>query len=285
MKNTQIQRIHRVCDYISQHLDTELSLNLLSEVACCSKYHFHRLFNAAVGVSVIKYTQFSRFKRASYRLAFEHDKRVIDIAFEAGFDSPEAFSRAFKRLFNQTPSSFRSQPNWPNWHTQFEFNTPDLKVKSMKVEIIDFAAQPVALLTHKGAHNTLLNTAANFIAWRKSSGLSPVKTSKTFGIPYSDPAITPDDEFRFDFAGSVEQTIPDNRYGVRNGEIPAGRCAVVRHLGSHDKISDSVYYLYQQWLANNNEDVRDFPCFFHYLNLIHQVDECDLITDIYLPIK
>jgi AraC-like DNA-binding protein len=38
----------------------------------------------------------STLKRASFRLAFEDDKRVIDIALEAGFESPEAFSRAFR---------------------------------------------------------------------------------------------------------------------------------------------------------------------------------------------
>ncbi|WP_337115148.1 AraC family transcriptional regulator [Pseudoalteromonas sp. Hal040] len=62
-------------------------------------------------------------------------------------------------------------------------------------------------------------------------------------------------------------------------------CAVVRHNGSHDTISDTVYYLYREWLVQSGEEVRDFPCFFHYLNLIHEVDECDLQTDIYLPIK
>ena len=155
----------------------------------------------------------------------------------------------------------------------------------MNVNIVDFKAQPVALLTHLGAANTLMNTAAKFIEWRKESGFSPVKTCNTYGIPYSDPATTEDHAFRFDFAGSITSPITENPQGVRNGEIPAGRCAVVRHNGSHDTISDTVYYLYREWLVQSGEEVRDFPCFFHYLNLIHEVDECDLQTDIYLPIK
>ena len=285
MKTKQQQRIELVCDYISQHLDEPLSLETLSEVACCSKYHFHRLFVAGVGLSVTKYAQLARLKRASFRLAFEHQLKIIDVALEAQFDSPEAFSRAFKRTFTQSPSEFRSKPNWPNWHTQFEFSLPDKKVCPMNVNIVGFKAQPVALLTHQGAANTLMNTAAQFIEWRKESGFSPVKTSNTYGIPYSDPATTEDDAFRFDFAGSITSPITENPQGVRNGEIPAGRCAVVRHNGSHDTISDTVYYLYREWLVQSGEEVRDFPCFFHYLNLIHEVDECDLQTDIYLPIK
>ena len=285
MKNMHLQRIHHVCKYINQHIDEPLTLDDLSAVACCSKFHFHRLFVAAMGISVTKYTQLSRLKRASYRLAFELDKRIIDIAFEAGFESPEAFSRAFKRTFDQSPSQFRRTPNWPYWQAQFDFTTLELEVTSMNVNIIDFAPLNVATLTHKGSPKQLLETAAQFIAWRKETGLSPVKTSKTFGIPYSDPAVTKDEDFRFDFAGSVNQAIPDNLYGVQNAMIPEGRCAVVRHLGSHDNISDTVYYLYRQWLPKSGEEVRDYPCFFHYLNLIHEVDECDLITDIYLPLK
>lgn len=170
MKTKQQQRIELVCDYISQHLDEPLSLETLSEVACCSKYHFHRLFVAGVGLSVTKYAQLARLKRASFRLAFEHQLKIIDVALEAQFDSPEAFSRAFKRTFTQSPSEFRSKPNWPNWHTQFEFSLPDKKVCPMNVNIVDFKAQSVALLTHQGAANTLMNTAAQFIEWRKESG-------------------------------------------------------------------------------------------------------------------
>lgn len=50
-------------------------------------------------------------------------------------------------------------------------------------------------------------------------------------------------------------------------------------------MSDTVYYLYQTWLPDSGEELRDFPCFFHYLNFVHEVDECELVTDIYLPIK
>lgn len=58
-------------------------------------------------------------KRASFRLAFEPQKRVVDIALEAGFDRPETFSRAFKRHFNQLPSQFRAQPQWQQWNQKY----------------------------------------------------------------------------------------------------------------------------------------------------------------------
>lgn len=281
----QYPRINRVCDYIHQNLDAELSIEQLSGIASLSKYHFHRLFSALTGVSVIRFIQLMRLKRASFRLAFEHERRIIDIAFEAGFDSPEAFSRAFKRVFGQSPSGFRASPEWPEWHSKFQFDMPAGGVLKMNVEIVDFVETPVALVEHKGPREQVLDAAGRFVAWRKATGLSPVNTSKTFGVPYSDPNTTAPEDFRFDIGGSCRAEVPANDYGVKSGVIPGGRCAVVRHCGSHDNIDESIYYLYRSWLPGSGEELRDFPCFFQYLNFIHEVDECDLLTDIYLPLK
>lgn len=278
------QKITRVCEYIEQNLDEALSLEILSNVAGFSKYHFHRVFSSYTGLNIIKFIQMSRLKRASYQLAFKKDWKIIDIAFEAGFDSPEAFSRAFKREFEQTPSQFKKEPEWSVWHSKFQFFIPRDN-KAMNVKIIHFKETKVALLEHHGSAERVYDTAAKFIEWRKESQLSPVKTSQTYGIPYSDPKTTNPEDFRFDICGSIEQDVPENAYGVKTGTIPGGRCAVVRHKGSHDNLEESIYYLYRDWLPQSGEESRDFPVFFNYLNLIHQVNEHDLLTDIYLPLK
>ncbi|MEF1304106.1 GyrI-like domain-containing protein, partial [Vibrio owensii] len=48
---------------------------------------------------------------------------------------------------------------------------------------------------------------------------------------------------------------------------------------------DSIRYLYQTWLPESGEMLREYPCFFKYLNFVHEVDECDLLTEVYLPIQ
>lgn len=155
----------------------------------------------------------------------------------------------------------------------------------MNVNIIQFETTKVALLEHLGAPENVLETAGKFIAWRKATGLSPVKTSKTFGIPYSDPKTTEPEKFRWDACGTIDTDVPANDYGVKNGIIPGGKCAVVRHKGSHSNLDTSIYAFYREWLPNSGEEIRDYPCFFHYVNFIYEVDECDLITDIYFPLK
>ncbi|MCS5932541.1 GyrI-like domain-containing protein [Klebsiella pneumoniae subsp. pneumoniae] len=63
----------------------------------------------------------------------------------------------------------------------------------------------------------------------------------------------------------------ENAFGVINGEIPGGRCAVVRHHGSLDTLANSVWFLYRDWLPASGETLRDFPVYFRYLNFVHEV--------------
>ena len=155
----------------------------------------------------------------------------------------------------------------------------------MKVRIVDFPETKVAVLEHLGPPDRVNESAGRFIEWRKATGLSPIRDSQTFGIAYDDPTLADPESFRFDIAGSVREAIPDNDHGVINKIIPAGRCAVVRHYGSHENIGDGAYYLYRDWLPESGEEPRDFPLFFHYLNLIPETAEHELITDIHLPLK
>jgi len=278
-----ILRFERVLAYIESHLDEPLTVERLSRVAHFSKFHFHRQFSVYVGISVSSYVRLLRLKRASHQLVFS-TKRVIDIALDAGFESPEAFARAFRQAFGQSPSQFRQLPRWQPWSERFRL-PPMTRSEKMNVQIVDFKETKVALLEHRGAPERVNDSALTFIEWRKASGMSPVKTSRSFGIVYNDPDTTPADEFRFDICGEVTEDVPANPQGVTNSTIPAGRCAVVRHLGSHERLAESIYPIYREWLPQSGEDVRDFPLFFHYLNLFPDVDEHELVTDIYLPLK
>lgn len=77
-------RMRRVLDHIDRHLDDDLGLDALSKVAAFSKHHFHRQFTATFGLSVHRYVQLARLRRASYQLAFRDTADVTDIAMDAG---------------------------------------------------------------------------------------------------------------------------------------------------------------------------------------------------------
>ncbi|MVA23765.1 AraC family transcriptional regulator [Agrobacterium vitis] len=279
------RRFNRVLDYIDHHLDEPISVEELSAVANFSKFHFHRQFSNYIGVPVGRYVQLMKLRRASQRLVFNLDARVIDVALDAGFDSPEAFARAFKTVFGQTPSDFRKAPEWGAWSLCYQFQNRHREgVSDMDVQIVTQPTMLVAALEHKGAPGLLPASVQQFIGWRRETGLSPIATNKTFGIAYHGPELTPPDQFRFDICGTVVTDVPDNRQGIVTKTIPGGRCAVAHYLGSRDHIDRGVYYLYRSWLPLSGEDLRDFPVYFEYLNLDHDTPAHAHETNIYLPL-
>ncbi len=278
-------RFAKVLDYIEAHLHEPLSGEQLSQVAHCAKFHFHRQFAELIGVGVARYILLLRLRQATYQLVFNRTTRIIDIALNAGFENPESFTRAFKHTFGQSPTEFRRQPNWDAWHACYRFHLPERK-RTMHVEIIQFESTPIAVLTHRGPCELLNDTVGQFIIWRKESGLSPIKSSRTFGIAYDNPDTTEPEAFRFDICGEVRTDVPANPQSVVTKQIPGGRCARVRHHGTHTRLGESVIYpLYRDWLPQSGEELRDFPLYFHYLNLLPETPEHELMTDVYLPLK
>lgn len=277
------KRFNAVLAYIEMNLEGDLSVDALSRIANFSKFHFHRQFAAYVGVPVARYVQLLRLRRAARRLASRESCSVLDAAFDSGFDSPESFSRAFKRAFGTTPSAFRQHPDWQIWSATFV--VPYLSRKlTMQVQIVDFSETRVAALEHRGPPALVNESVRKFVEWRKQSGQSPVASSRTFGIPRSNPDTTPGEAFRFDICGDIDEPVASNSHGVRELLIPGGRCAVIRHTGSTDHIGETIYPIYREWLPASGEELRDHPLFFHYLSVFPETPQDQWQTDIYIPL-
>lgn len=283
-------RMQRVLDHIDRHLDDDLSLEALSGVAAFSKHHFHRQFAATFGLSVHRYVQLARMKRASYRLAFRNAASVTEIAMDAGYEAPDAFARAFRKRFGQSPSAFRKSPEWEPWLAAFGplDNARSKLVQKIfsaeDVTIRDMPATPVAVMEHRGDPATLGATIRRFIAWRKANGLSP-KVSATYNVFRSDPRTTPAAEYRLDLCVSTDRPIKSDRQEVEAGLIPAGRCAVLRLVGNSDNLERAALYLYRDWLPASGEEPRDFPLYCQRLGFFPEVPEHEAVTDLFLPLR
>ncbi|MGN6105151.1 MAG: AraC family transcriptional regulator [Kofleriaceae bacterium] len=283
-----VHRFQRVLDYIDAHLDDELTLEVLSAVAGLSRYHFHRQFSQQLGIGVHKYVQLVRFRRASYELAFrEHP--ILDIALGSGYESHEAFSRAFKKAVGQAPSSFRSQPAWAPWFAAQErlrevrARAPrDLRLDDVRIE--SFPATRVAALEHRGDAALLGASLQRFIAWRRLARLPP-RTSATFNLVYDAPADVPPAAFRFDVCAATGRAVEPNPFGVVERVIPGGRCAVLRHVGPDDALFRTVDALYATWLPSSGEELRDAPLFLERVRFFPDVRERDAVTEIFLPLQ
>lgn len=287
--DTYHSRFHRVLEYIDSHLDEDLSVERLSHVAVFSKYHFHRQFSELFGMSVYKYVQLNRLKRASYQLAFRNHMQIVDISLASGYENHESFSRAFKKSIGQTPSEFRKRPQWYPWHSTYQ-SLSDLRSKHMKpdrpaqVKLITFKDTKVAALEHRGDPNFIGDSVRKFIEWRKQHNLPP-HVSATFNILYDNPFETSPDNYRLDICVSTERDVADNPFGVVGKTIPGGRCAVLRYIGDDANIGESITYLYSQWLPLSQEEPRDFPLFLQRVSFFPDMPEHEAITDVFLPLK
>ncbi|TPG78270.1 AraC family transcriptional regulator [Pseudomonas arsenicoxydans] len=278
------KRFDLVLAYIDANLEGDLSVKTLSQVANFSAFHFHRQFTAFVGVPVSRYVQLMRLRRAAHSLSSLADYSVLDAAFGAGFESPEAFSRAFRRAFGMTPSAFRKQPNWQVWSAVFTIPHFSRNI-IMQIRIVEFCEVRVAALEHCGAPGLVNESVRKFIEWRMQSGQSPVASSRSFGIPFGNPDTTPADEFRFAICGETHEAVAANEFGVTERVIPGGRCVVVRHVGSTDHIGESIYPIYRDWLPTSGEELRDHPLFFDYLSIFPETPQDQWQTDIYVPLQ
>jgi AraC family transcriptional regulator len=153
----------------------------------------------------------------------------------------------------------------------------------MEIRIVEFQETRVAVAEHHGPPELEYETSRKLISWRIQNALPP-SNHRTYGIHYTDPSTTPPSDHRVDFCVSYEQPVPQNPQGIVSKVIPANRCALARHLGSRSHNLAAIF-LYQDWLPNSGESLGDFPIFFHYVNVGPHVQEHEMITDVYLPLK
>ena len=229
-------RMVRVLDHIDRHLDDDLDLDALSGIAAFSKYHFHRQFTAMFGLTVHRYVQLARLKRATHRLAHTRGSSVTDVALEAGYDAPDAFARAIRQRFGQAPSAFRAAPNWAALDEAFSiFHQARSQLMPSfspdDVTIFELPSTTVASMTHVGEPATIAATVARFIAWRQASGLTDPDLP-IYGIFPTDTRVTAPAEFRMEICVATNRAIAPNDDGVEAATIPGGRVAALRLLGS-----------------------------------------------------
>lgn len=290
MANYQ-QRLYQLLDYLDTHLDQALTLENLSRISCLSRFHFHRQFAALFGINVGSYIRLLKFKQAAYLLAYR-DTSILSIALSLGYESSEAFSRAFKQSYQQSPSDFRLDPNWLFLKEQDDrlmqirrkpVRNPESNSPQYSVEIVNLPHLPIAIMEHQGNPDLLGVTLRKFIHWRKENKLPPDQY-RTFNLLYSDPDNTPDEDYRFGLAVEYKSALPDGSE-LEASNIPAGRYALIRYQGSDSGLGDAVNYLYRDWLATTDFELRDFPLVMERVLFYPEVPETRQSLHIYLPLE
>lgn len=122
------EAIQVTVDFIEDHLEEEITIDTLANLAKLSPFYYQRLFSRLVKKPVREYVKFRRLAHASELLP-NKKRRILDIAIESGFNSHETFTRAFKEAYGMTPEHFRESPVMLN-----QFDKPDLSLNYVMID-------------------------------------------------------------------------------------------------------------------------------------------------------
>jgi len=286
-------RMLRVLAHIQKNLDGSLSLEELAGVARFSAFHFHRIFRGLVGESVKEHVRRLRLERAAHRLRHS-GQPVTEIALDAGYQTLESFTRAFHRMFSQSPTEFRARrgvvaygPAPSGVHFVAEgaldsfrpalSNSPPLEVR-----IEHLPEMRVAFARHIGPYEETDAAYERLMAWAGARGLlkSPVVV---FGIAHDDPTVTAPDKLRYDAALVIPENVTsEGDVGVQT--IQGGKYAVTRHCGSYESLGETYTRFCGEWLPLSGLELLAAPALEFYRNSPQDTPPEKLLTDIYMPL-
>lgn len=206
------RRIARAVQYLEAHLDSDLTLQILADIACLSRYHFTRIFAEMVGYSPMSLVRHLRMLKATERLR-KGSLTIAAAADYAGYNSATAFSRACRRAFGQSPGEVANGRSVD-------------EVLQRRYEIIELDAVPGVGFRFSGSHreacpafDSLGEAALSSTNWRPRMGV--------FALDYDGALIARhiDDWVDADVAVPVlDADKPVN--GYKAIAIPAGRYAM-----------------------------------------------------------
>ena len=101
-----LENLNAAMNYIEENLDGEIDVRQLAQIACCSEYHFRRMFSFLSNMSLGEYIRNRRLSIAASMLK-KTDIKIIDIAIQFGYESADAFTKAFQAMHGATPTQLR----------------------------------------------------------------------------------------------------------------------------------------------------------------------------------
>jgi len=253
-----LQQIQRGVDYIEARLDEDVELRAVSKAAGLSHAHFQRIFKALTGETLGMYIRSRRMANA-LDLLLSTDRRILDIALAAGFESQEAFARAFKKAFGMTPTEYRALGHGNLFLKKVRFDDAYLEHVSTAVSlepqlVMRPMAHTVGMRTVFYGEGSEKNNLGEKLPplWDAFLPRAAVIDHKV-PVPYYG-IVRPDldDPERLEYFAAVE--IPrgsDHPEGLVEFDIPAGLYAVFEHRGYAQAIDKTVDYIYSTWLARS----------------------------------
>lgn len=277
------RRFQVLVDYIFDNLDDRLDLERLSEIACISPFHLHRLYRCLYGETLADTVRRIRLHYAAEALLNSNAPQEL-IGKKAGYGSTQAFSRAFSKAFGEPPASFRKRQS-PKPFQLTPCPAGSASRQEFHVSVNSIPALRLWGLRHTGSFLDIGQSFERLLMWLGTHHLFHPGL-RLGGVYMDDPESLPPGELQ-SLAGVIgldENRLPDDLI-LECQTLPPGEYAILRFRGPYNHLHDAYQWLFGQWLPQSGYEPGDAPVFEEYLNNPREVAPKDLLTDIHLPLK
>jgi AraC family transcriptional regulator len=294
--------VRKVAEAVAADLDRALDLDELARTAAMSPFHFHRVFRGMIGETPLSLQRRLRLERAASAL-LETDEPVTTVAFSAGYETHESFTRAFRFAYDAAPSEFRRRrertcagPPLPRVtlaaRSGLHYDAGRVDASRlhiirgevpMNVTIKDMPEYRVATVRHVGPYMQISQAFARLGDIAGPAGLIGRDTIM-LAMYHDDPETTPPQDLRSDAALTVadDARLPE---GLSDMHLPAGRYAMTTHVGPYEQLGDVWARFMGEWLPASGERLADSPSYEIYRNTPADTSADRLVTELYLPLS
>jgi AraC family transcriptional regulator len=247
--------------FVESHFAEPLSLEDIAAAGGVSRHHMARVFGTAFGASPMRYVRGRRLSEAARTLAGGAPD-ILSVALDAGYDSHEAFTRAFRDQFGTTPERVRAARCLDHlklvepikMSDDFNPNIAAPRFEQGKTLLI-------AGLSERYSHQTMAGIPAQWQKFNAHMGHIPGQVGWTaYGV-----VCNSDGEGNIDYIAGVEvrdfENVPEGFGRIR---IPAHRYAVFTHKEHVSAIRQTWNTIWGKWLPESGLQAADAPDFERY---------------------
>ncbi len=290
-------RLNKVFQFIDQNLGAKLSLELVSEKASFSTFHFHRVFKLMTGETLNEFITRRRIEKAASDLLHKQSS-VVEISHAYGFGDNSAFTKAFKKYYGVSPTEFKNQN--PNRFTKIRpliskigQEYPDLDqyvcvidnlkkwtTMNAKIEVKEIGTVNYAYISCIGSQE-LPQAFQKLISWAVPKGLLN-DSVKMITIYHDSLKVTEEQRARLS-ACLITQRMMEREGGIESSQIVPGRYIVGSFEIVLDDFEKSWTSLYL-WMNEHGYQRADKDSFEIYHNNFNEHPQKKAIVDFHIPI-
>ncbi len=261
-----IDRLNSAIRYMEEHLTDEIDYEQLGRIACCSSWHFQRMFSYMAGIPLSEYIRRRKMSLAAVDLQ-SSDARIIDIAEKYGYRSPTAFNRAFQSIHGTAPSSVRQEGISVRSFPPITFKITVKGVEEMNYRIETKEAFRIVGVSVPLEKEIEKNFAVIPSKWQEISlngtlqTLAQMMNQEPMGV-LGISTCNEEEPWRYYIAVSTSLEAGD----YEEYTVPAATWAIFPGEGTNQSIQELERHIVTEWLPTSGYEYGNAPDIEVYLN-------------------